>query len=91
MVVKGIISLIMIQQNLYDELPIPKIIIKSADHAFLLWIPYNQHEIRPIFSLRICIKYIYYYGKNISVLAWLASYWMYIVFISLKPLNFVRN
>ena len=36
MVVKVIISLIMIQQNLYDELPIPKIIIKSADHAILL-------------------------------------------------------
>lgn len=36
MVVKGIISLIMIQQNLYDELSIPKIIIKSADHAILL-------------------------------------------------------
>lgn len=37
MVVKGIISLIMIQQNLYDELSTPpKIIIKSADHAILL-------------------------------------------------------
>ena len=70
MVVKGIISLIMIQQNLYDELSTPlKSLLNQLIMPFYYEYPYNQHEIRPIFSLRICIKSIYYYGKNISVLA----------------------
>ncbi len=69
MVVKGIISLIMIQQNLYDECLSLKSLLNQLIMPFYYEYPYNQHEIRPIFSLRICIKSIYYYGKNISVLA----------------------